>query len=313
MRMSGPEQALAQLVPEEARLARDRHAVDGAGEMADERAGNPPVEDHRHLSGRSLARIEPLDRALARAAPDPFGRIEIGSVKRGRIVVVPLHRGALAGDGRHRHGVTRSEIGATKAMAGGEHHAAHAGGGGRAVRLGHALDRKCRCLGLLSALLQHGDRRQFGIEEIEIGLRASRVASDRQGRHRRPPARPWPWPPRARRAASHLAAMSLVDTTACRRPTSTRRPTSSLSERSEYSTAPSRTSTESETERTATASAASAPARRAAVTRRSARSVSADWSSSDAIAGIPVVRGARFRQVERARQGPVKHEINGPL
>ena len=37
----------------------------------------------------------------------------------------------------------------------------------------------------------------------------------------------------------------------------------------------------SDIERTATASAASAPARRAAVTRRSARSVSADWSSNE--------------------------------
>ena len=36
-------------------------------------------------------------------------------------------------------------------------------------------------------------------------------------------------------------AMSLVDTTAVRRPTNTRRPTSSLSERSDCSTAPSRT------------------------------------------------------------------------
>src|SRR2546421_3100691 len=58
---------------------------------------------------------------------------------------------------------------------------------------------------------------------------------------------------------------------------------SSPSARSLSSTAPSRTSTDSEIERTATASAASAPARRAALTRRSARSMSGDWSSSDDI------------------------------
>ena len=51
---------------------------------------------------------------------------------------------------------------------------------------------------------------------------------------------------------------------------------SSPSARSLSSTAPSRTSTPREIERTASASAASAPARRAAVTRRSARSMSFD-------------------------------------
>ncbi len=70
--------------------------------------------------------------------------------------------------------------------------------------------------------------------------------------------------------------ISLVDTAACFLPTRTRKPTSSPSERCDSSTAPSRTSTDSDTERTATASASLAPARRAAATRRLARSVSAD-------------------------------------
>src|ERR1700733_12948463 len=72
---------------------------------------------------------------------------------------------------------------------------------------------------------------------------------------------------------------SLVETTACRLPTSTRSPTSSPSDRSDSSTRPSRTSTPCETPRTATASAASAPARRAASTRRCASVLRADWSN----------------------------------
>src|ERR1019366_10344916 len=36
---AGREQALAELVPQEAGLARDRGAVDGAGQMSDEAAG----------------------------------------------------------------------------------------------------------------------------------------------------------------------------------------------------------------------------------------------------------------------------------
>ena len=43
-----PEQPLAEPVLEEARLARDRRAVDRAGEMADEGPGHAPVEHDRH-------------------------------------------------------------------------------------------------------------------------------------------------------------------------------------------------------------------------------------------------------------------------
>ena len=65
---------------------------------------------------------------------------------------------------------------------------------------------------------------------------------------------------RAASAALPSLAVSLVDTTAWRFPTSTRRPRSSPSELSDSSTAPSRTSIDSDIARTATASAASAPA-----------------------------------------------------
>src|SRR4051794_36711689 len=54
---AGGENPLAHLVLEEARLTRDRAAVDGADQMADDRARDAPVEHHRHLPGRDLARI----------------------------------------------------------------------------------------------------------------------------------------------------------------------------------------------------------------------------------------------------------------
>src|SRR5262245_17072315 len=68
---------------------------------------------------------------------------------------------------------------------------------------------------------------------------------------------------------------------ACRCPTSTRKPMSALSELSDSSTLPSRTSIPKDIVRKATASAASAPAARAAFTSCSARSVSGVRSSGD--------------------------------
>ena len=104
---AGREQALAELVAQEAGLARHRGAVDGAGEMSDEAAGDPPIEHHRHPLGRDLARIEARDRAFAGAAADRFGGIEIAGMQRGREIVVAFHRGALAGDRRHRDALPR--------------------------------------------------------------------------------------------------------------------------------------------------------------------------------------------------------------
>ena len=59
-----------------------------------------------------------------------------------------------------------------KAVAGHQHHAADAGRRGCAFRLADALDRQARGLGAQRAILEHGDRRHVGIEQIERGLRA---------------------------------------------------------------------------------------------------------------------------------------------
>src|SRR5262245_63680949 len=77
-----PEQPLPELFFEETRLARDRGAVDRAGEMADERSRYPPVEYDRDALGLHFARVEPFDRALARRAPDLVRRVEIGAMHR---------------------------------------------------------------------------------------------------------------------------------------------------------------------------------------------------------------------------------------
>src|SRR6201993_703082 len=155
-----PEQPLPEPVLEEARLARHRSAIDGACEMADERASDPAVEHDRYSFALHLARIEPLDGALAGRASDLLRWIEVGAVERGGIVVVALHRGALAGDCRHRYALARAEVGTAKTVAPHHPHPADAGRGRGAARFGDALDRKPRALGALGALFQQRDGRK---------------------------------------------------------------------------------------------------------------------------------------------------------
>src|ERR1035437_8383373 len=243
------EQLLAHLVAQKAGLARDRSAIGGAGEVRNQRAGHSAVEHHRHFAGGYLSWVEPLERALAGGAADLLRRLQIGGVQHRGMIVVALHAGAFTGDRGHRQAVARAQIGAAKTVAGDQHHAADAGRCRGAARLSDALDR------------EPGD---FG------GARAIATA-------------------RSASAALPSLAMSLVDTTAWRFPTSTRRPRSSPSARSLSSTAPSRTSIASDIPRNATASAASAPRASAALTSRSARSVRAVWSNKDE-AGACMVR-----------------------
>ena len=60
---------------------------------------------------RLVATLRGLSRATARSpadAPDPLGIFEIGGMQRRGEIVVALHRGALARDRRHREAVTRA-------------------------------------------------------------------------------------------------------------------------------------------------------------------------------------------------------------
>ena len=50
--------------------------------MIDERTGNARIEHHRHAARRHLARIEPLDRALAGGAADLVRRFKVGGMQR---------------------------------------------------------------------------------------------------------------------------------------------------------------------------------------------------------------------------------------
>src|SRR3954454_6891143 len=124
---AGFEQPLPELVTKKTGLARNRSAVDGAGEMPDQAARDPPVEHDWNTLGRNFARIELGHRPLARRAPDLLRRIKIGSMECRGEIVVPLHCGGFARDRAHRQAVARRQVGAAKAVAGRQHHAADAG------------------------------------------------------------------------------------------------------------------------------------------------------------------------------------------
>src|SRR4030095_15168729 len=109
-----------------ARVGRARAAVDAVGERPAQAAPTPPIEHDRHALALHLARIEPLDRALARCTTDFLRGIEIGAVDRGGIVIIALHRGALTGDCAHRYALAGTEIGAGKTVAGENRPPAHA-------------------------------------------------------------------------------------------------------------------------------------------------------------------------------------------
>src|SRR6185312_10128140 len=66
---AGREYLSAALLAQEAALAGDRAAVGGAGKMADQGAGDTPVEHHRDAARRHLAWIEALDGPLSGASP----------------------------------------------------------------------------------------------------------------------------------------------------------------------------------------------------------------------------------------------------
>src|SRR5262249_60189058 len=105
----GPEDPWPEPVFEEAALARDRGAIDCAGEVADEGACRPPVEHDRHAFAFHLAWIKPLDRTLAGGASDLLRGIEIAAVYGGAVVVIALHCGPGAGNGRHRYALAGIE------------------------------------------------------------------------------------------------------------------------------------------------------------------------------------------------------------
>ena len=132
--------------------------------------------------------------------------------------------------------VARAEIGAAKAVAGHQHHAADAGRRRCAARFGDAFDGERRRLRrrarAASSTATSGRSR---IEQVEVGKVVRQQRRDRRG--------PAKWSSGATRAiatarsasaSAPLPFMSLVETTAWRWPTSTRRPMSSPSARSRF-------------------------------------------------------------------------------
>ena len=172
-------------------------------------------------------------------------------------------------------------------MAGHQHHAADAGRRRGAARLADALDRQRRRLGARARSLQRArPTAASGSSRSRSGMRARQqrgigkageLVLGRDPRHR----------DRALgQRARRRRAMSLVETTAWRRPTSTRRPDVVAFGALGFLDRAVAHLDRRDTERTATASAASAPARRAASTSRSASAVRADWSRREAMRGF---------------------------
>ncbi len=64
---------------QEAGLAHDGRAVDGAGEMAEQAHGHARIEDDGRLPGRQAAGTEPAHGPLARLGADRLWRAEIAA------------------------------------------------------------------------------------------------------------------------------------------------------------------------------------------------------------------------------------------
>ena len=121
------EQFLGQAVFQEARLARDRCAIDRRGQRSDQCVRDTRIEHHRHAPRLDLARIEPLHRTLTRKLADLLGRFEVARMQHRGEIVVALHGGAVTGNRHHRHRVMRADVSAAKAMTRDQHHSADSG------------------------------------------------------------------------------------------------------------------------------------------------------------------------------------------
>ncbi len=231
-------------------------AVGGAGEVTDQRAGNPRIEHHRHPPRRDFARIEPLDRALAGGAADVCRRV------RGRRRAAPRrNRNPAPCRCRCRRSPTSRPNAASRWSAPGKpwlvtstmppmpaEAEAPPDLLTPATPSPAASARRARASSTSTPGMSGSSRSRSGkllAEQRRIG-KPGELVLGRGARH---------GDGALRQRIEAVALRSLVETAACFRPTRTRKPTSSPSERCDSSTAPSRTSTDSEIERTATASA----------------------------------------------------------
>src|SRR6185436_10892187 len=140
------EDLLPHLVLEEAGAARDRRAVDGADEMADQAVGDARIVDDRDLRGRGLARIEAAHRALAGGFAERHRVGQALAEYRAGEIVVALHAGAFAGQNRDADAPAAGGIAAAEAVAGGERDLHLAPARFRALGVGDARHRPRRIL-----------------------------------------------------------------------------------------------------------------------------------------------------------------------
>ena len=91
---------------------------------------DPAMRGSNTIGTRRVSTLRGLSRRIARSPalrPILLGRFQVGGVQRRGEIVVALHAGAFAGDRHRGHRVARAHIGAAKAVARHQHHAADAG------------------------------------------------------------------------------------------------------------------------------------------------------------------------------------------
>ncbi len=137
------EDALAQLVLQEAGAARDAGAVDRPRQVAEQTAGDAGIVDHGEFRGFRSRRVEPCDGTLAGAVADLRRVVQVGQMHRAVQVVVALHRRSRAGQRGGGDRVT------------GAHRPPGEAGGGDEERLG-AAEARIAALGVGDAVHRQG-------------------------------------------------------------------------------------------------------------------------------------------------------------
>jgi hypothetical protein len=188
------EDLLAELVEQEAGLASDRGAGDGAEEMADQPGRDPAIEYHRHRATGDPGGIDPGNGALAGQPADQLGRFETGGVAGRMMRVVALHRATRTGEHAGRGAVAGLGKAAGEAVAGRERHHRARGAGAGAFAVGDAFNGAGGLLGEERAGLERGridfgavieiEHRRAAVEQAGLGGEAGPFVLGRLARHR---------------------------------------------------------------------------------------------------------------------------------
>ena len=157
-----------QVIDQEGAAAIQAAAGDRAGEVAEQRGGDPRFEDDRHRGGRDLARAQPAHGALPGAPADLLRRAQLLPAARDAVVVVLLHAARVAGDDGAAQPLRAGAPGAAEAVAVAVGVHAAAGAHARALGVGDArIVGACRLLAAARDLDGLFRTQVPGMEEIE--------------------------------------------------------------------------------------------------------------------------------------------------